>query len=43
MNTEKVVRLALKDKNPKLFKGLAATGKLASFEPDAIDLNGGES
>lgn len=43
MNTEKVVRLALKDQNPKLFKGLAATGRLASFEADAIDLIGGDS
>jgi hypothetical protein len=43
MNTTTTVRLALKDKNLALFKELAATGKLASFEADAMDLIGGES
>jgi hypothetical protein len=37
MSMETTVRLALKDKNPALFKELSATGKLAGFVTETAD------
>ena len=37
MSMEKTVRLALKDKNPALFKELSATGELTAFAADLAE------
>ena len=37
MSMDKTIRLALKDKNPALFKELSATGKLTAFVTDLAE------
>ena len=37
MNTENLVREALKEKNPALFKELSATGQLSQFVTETAD------